>query len=718
MPADRLRCHERMPPVLQVENPSLLETIAISPDGKRVAVGGEEAAVREFDVADGQQHAALFTGASLVTGLAFSKDGRQLYAAGWGMGGVKVLDPARDPRGRRIRMLDDQIAALTFDRDGLMILQVHWHMGGALVAADPFDGSARIDRMLAVTDSRRWPRGDFAFSRDGGRLAAPIRGDATVVGVWDVALGRRVVELRGSAGPVSAVALRADGQALATAAVGAANSRPIVTLWDLASGRPVRTFEEGAGPVEALAFSGDGGKLAAGGGTNEGPGWATVWDAENGAALKSLGRVGLVKFLAFHPDGMRLAVADWAEDKVHLWDLATGKAITNPGPTGVSCVDFTPDGERLAALGFDGNIHLADARTGDEVVVLRSFGAPVGSGGHTPRMAFSRDGSRIVANALGGVLNVWDLGPASGLAIEPEPGDAAGWLRRGRALAERGDAAGAADAAARASDARGGDASLWIEHAAWLYRRGDLSKARDALARAKEVLPDDPGRWVNLGRLLGRIGWTGESAKVLAESRAVCERRLSRAPGDGAAAAALAELLPEADASAGWTILRPDVMTSAAGATLARLPDNSVLAGGANPPVDTYTIEARSGRSMITGLRLEALTDPSLPGHGPGRQTFAQWAGKFSLTSLRVFVAGPSAPVRVDLAQARADYSDADAALCGVSAAIDADPISPWSIWPLLGRPHHAVFRGATDRDQLGHEPARGAGLWIRAATS
>ena len=61
-------------------------------------------------------------------------------------------------------------------------------------------------------------------------------------------------------------------------------------------------------------------------------------------------------------------------------------------------------------------------------------------------------------------------------------------------------------------------------------------------------------------------------------------------------------------------------MTSAAGATLTRLPDGSVLAGGPNPAVDTYTIEAddRPGPGS-PALRLEALTDPSLPGHGPGR---------------------------------------------------------------------------------------------------
>jgi hypothetical protein len=211
-----------------------------------------------------------------------------------------------------------------------------------------------------------------------------------------------------------------------------------------------------------------------------------------------------------------------------------------------------------------------------------------------------------------------------------------------------------------------------------------------------EALPDDPGRWLDLGRLLGRIGRAEESATVLAKARSLCERRLVRTPDDEAAAAALAELLPEPDASAGWAVLRPDVMTSAAGATLTRLPDGSVLAGGSNPPVDAYTIEATSGRSGITWLRLEALTDPSLPGHGPGWWPHPPLAGSFVLTSIRLStVAGPSAAIPVDLIRARADYSVPRFPYWRASGAIDADPSSVWSIDPLMGRPHQAVFQAA-----------------------
>jgi WD40 repeat protein/tetratricopeptide (TPR) repeat protein len=684
--------------VFQLGNPAPLDVIAFGPDGTRLATCGAEEAVRVFDAADGRQHAALFSGSSYGSGLAFSPDGRRLFVSGWGIGGVKVFDPARDPRCRPIVSDMNQLAALAFDRDELRVLAIEWEHG-RLSSFDPVDGSEQIDRLLPVTDTWVFPRGDFAFSRDGRRVAAPTRRDPTVVGVWDVALGRPIVMLRGSARPVSAVAFGPDGRSLASAAAGGPKGRQIVTLWDLGSGRPIRSFEAGPGPVLAITFSGDGRRLAAGGGTKGGPGWAAAWDAETGAVLGTLGRVGQVMSLAFHPDGSRVAAAAPGKHQVHLWDLATGTRIANAGPRAVSCVEFTPDGKLLAALGYDGNVHLADARTGDEVLVLRTPEPPAGGGGHTPWLAISSDGSRIIANSVYSRLHLWDLGPASGLAVEPGAGDVAGWLRRGRALAERDDAAGAEAALARAREIPGRDPSPWIVHATWLYRRGDSLEARDALARAMEVLPDDPGRWVDLGRWLGRIGRTEESATVLAQARSLCGRRLSRSPDDEAAAAALAELLPDDDASPEWTILQTDVMTSAAGATLTRLPDGSVLAGGLNPPADTYTVEATTGLTGITGLRLEAISDPRLPYHGPGRK------GNFHLGAIRLSTVpgrGPPAPVR--LTRARADYSDPSHGFRGVSGAIDADLITLWSIHPWAGRRHWAVFQAARP---IGRDPGR-----------
>jgi hypothetical protein len=139
-------------------------------------------------------------------------------------------------------------------------------------------------------------------------------------------------------------------------------------------------------------------------------------------------------------------------------------------------------------------------------------------------------------------------------------------------------------------------------------------------------------------------------------------------------------------------------MTSAAGTTLTELSDGSVLAGGPNPATDTYTVEATSGLSGITGLRLDTLLDPRLPCGGPGRSS----GGNFLLGSVRLSaVPGSKAPVPVYLTQAR-DSSYPTESFPGAGGAIDADPFTSWSNWPLMGRPHWAVFQAArpvgTDR--------------------
>ncbi len=76
------------------------------------------------------------------------------------------------------------------------------------------------------------------------------------------------------------------------------------------------------------------------------------------------------------------------------------------------------------------------------------------------------------------------------------------------------------------------------------------------------------------------------------------------------------------DAEKQWQPLHPERAASSGGSTLTVLADNSVLASGTNPEVDTYTIEAKTSLKTITGIRLEALPDPSLPRGGPGRDYY------------------------------------------------------------------------------------------------
>ena len=81
-----------------------------------------------------------------------------------------------------------------------------------------------------------------------------------------------------------------------------------------------------------------------------------------------------------------------------------------------------------------------------------------------------------------------------------------------------------------------------------------------------------------------------------------------------------------------WTVLVPSHVTSKGGATLQLLPDHSVLAGGKNPDADNYTVETSTKLKNITAIRIEVLSDPSLPNGGPGRDS----DGNFFLSDFEV----------------------------------------------------------------------------------
>ncbi len=73
------------------------------------------------------------------------------------------------------------------------------------------------------------------------------------------------------------------------------------------------------------------------------------------------------------------------------------------------------------------------------------------------------------------------------------------------------------------------------------------------------------------------------------------------------------------DVTANWTVLDVTSVTGTGGETFAVQPDKSVLVSGLIPSATTYTVRLKGVSGDVTGFRLEALQDPSLPNNGPGR---------------------------------------------------------------------------------------------------
>jgi hypothetical protein len=72
------------------------------------------------------------------------------------------------------------------------------------------------------------------------------------------------------------------------------------------------------------------------------------------------------------------------------------------------------------------------------------------------------------------------------------------------------------------------------------------------------------------------------------------------------------------DVTANWTVLTPTSVSLPGAMTSTVLLDGSVLTGGPTADTGVYTLVFNGPASAITGIRLEALEDPSLPFSGPG----------------------------------------------------------------------------------------------------
>ncbi len=159
-------------------------------------------------------------------------------------------------------------------------------------------------------------------------------------------------------------------------------------------------------------------------------------------------------------------------------------------------------------------------------------------------------------------------------------------------------------------------------------------------------------------------------------------------PGVDKAQAAWEQTLAD-DKPAVWTVLVPDQLQAGQGTVLAAQPeDQSIVASGANPATETYTILAPANLRNITAIRLETLPDDRLAGRGPGRSG----NGNVVMTEFRVAaVTSPGEPADpLAVRSASADFSQQD---FPVANAVDGKSNTGWAIYPEVGKPHSAVFQ-------------------------
>jgi WD40 repeat protein len=254
----------------------------------------------------------------------------------------------------------------------------------------------------------------MTFVKGGNRVVGIDKDDVTALRVWDSLTGERVATVSAGEGDVQVVATDPAGRRLAWATA-AGDVGADVHLRDLDGGPRSSPVRLATRAISALAVDPSGGRVAAIVAADQ-PGVRTVLvfdpaGADPPAAVTS--GTALHGGLAFSPDGRFLAVA--VDGTVQIFRTADREQASQiPIARVTTCLAFSPDGRRLAAVGYDGTATLVDPAAGK-----RAFQLPSLAGGRPDemacdaRVAFSPDGAWLISTNWDGSINVWDGSPTA-----------------------------------------------------------------------------------------------------------------------------------------------------------------------------------------------------------------------------------------------------------------------------------------------------------------
>jgi WD40 repeat protein/uncharacterized caspase-like protein len=299
-------------------------SLTFSPEGIKLGSGSVEDTVNLWDMKAGRLVRSL-NGRSptLVPSVAMSPDGKMLAArstSAFGPGNIKLWDVET---GSLIRTLSDIAKkygeAVVFSPRGDLIASVD---GNSVKIWEVYSG-----RLIHNIDTKK--EGELyslEFSPDGKTIAAV--GEYKNIIFCDVESGRIVRGFNAQdANPIYRATFSPDGKIIATGPIDLFRSYKThaVRLWDVETGALLKKLDGHAGSVGGLRFNSDGRLLVSG----DTAGAIRLWDVYSGQLLRTFdGHYGSANAVVFSTDGKTI-VSALEDGTIKVWSIETGQLLVS-----------------------------------------------------------------------------------------------------------------------------------------------------------------------------------------------------------------------------------------------------------------------------------------------------------------------------------------------------------------------------------------------------
>lgn len=362
---------------------SEIRTLAISPDGTRLVVGGVDGRTSIHDT-DGKLRESFASPAAVIAA-GFSGDGKRIVSVGadssirpwtprliWQASGFSNPQAVISSSGERVVTGDDQgILKIWQIADGKTIQSHKAHAASIVGLTISADGNRIVsigsDRLVQV-----W------------NLPNPTK---PADPVWNPTLKKQL------AGDPSAVALSPDGKRLAVCGMQKGTSS--VDVLDSGSGLLLQSFPEYPGTVHSLLILSDNRSLL-----SAGPDKSVHWDDMNCQAVLEAHPAG-VTLLAQVASGNVLTAGQ--DKQIKIWDSTQNKMIRSfgPMPSPVKALAITRDATQVV-VGMGKEIRMLNLADGKEMakIVLPA---------EVLQVSVSGDKSRVLAGCADHLAQVHDL---------------------------------------------------------------------------------------------------------------------------------------------------------------------------------------------------------------------------------------------------------------------------------------------------------------------